>query len=499
MIAPSRRIDELLEIGADDAEAIHDFDGQRYSYRNLRTLVEKATTLFQTKGVRGGDRVVVVSENSIEFAVYFFALCRLNAWAVLVNARQSATEIDAVIAHSDAAMVLFTNRVSAEARAHADRLSAHEIGDFGTGPILGTNRRDTPPEPVVDGPDQVAVLLYTTGTTSAPKGVMLSHGNLSFNGMNSGHWNRLQADDYVMAVLPGTHIYCLGSVFLPAIAAGATTRFMARFVVDDVLEALNDGITRFPAVPQMYAQILERLDATGKGVSRMKLRNLATGGAPLDPDLKRQVEERFGLQLNNGYGITETSPTIASTHNDVPRSDLSCGTPLPGIEVTIRDADADGIGEIYVTGPNVMMGYYRDPERSAEALPKPGTFRTGDLGRIAEDGSLYILGRSKELIIRSGFNIYPPEIEAMLTRHEDVYQAAVIGRQVKGNEEVLAFVKTTGRVTEAALKDWLRERLVGYKIPQHIFLVDEYPAAATGKILKFKLQSHFADLIAARD
>lgn len=499
MIEIPRRLDALLTFGAPEALAIHDFDGQKYSYQGFRDLVSRATEVLAAHGIRGGDRVVVVSENCVEFAVYFFALARLEAWAVMVNARQSATEIDAVIAHCEAAAILFTNRVSAEACRHAERLGAAPIGDFGTGEILGTKWRDVTPEPVVEGADQIAVLLYTTGTTSAPKGVMLSHGNLAFNGMNSGKWNRLAADDYVLAVLPGTHIYCLGSVFLPALAAGASVRFMARFVVDEVLDALNEGITRFPAVPQMYAQILERLDATGKGVSRMKLRNLATGGAPLDPDLKQQVEARFGLQLNNGYGITETSPTIASTHNDMRRDDLSCGVPLPDVEVTIRDADQDGIGEIYVTGPNVMMGYYREPERTAEALPKPGTFKTGDLGRLDADGALYILGRSKELIIRSGFNIYPPEIEAMLTRHPDVYQAAVIGRQVRGNEEVLAFVKTNGRVTEAGLKDWLRERLVGYKIPQHIFLVDEYPAAATGKILKFKLQSHFAEMIAARD
>jgi acyl-CoA synthetase (AMP-forming)/AMP-acid ligase II len=166
--------------------------------------------------------------------------------------------------------------------------------------------------------------------------------------------------------------------------------------------------------------------------------------------------------------------------------------------VTVRIADPDdgGVGEILVESPGVMKGYYRNPGATADALPRPGLFRSGDLGRIDADGALHILGRRKELIIRSGFNVYPPEIEAMLTRHPDVLQSAVVGRRVGSNEEILAFVMVRNGLDEHTLRDWLRDRLVAYKQPQHLFLVDALPTAATGKILKQKLATHFADLLA---
>ncbi|MEM7379015.1 MAG: long-chain fatty acid--CoA ligase, partial [Pseudomonadota bacterium] len=157
--------------------------------------------------------------------------------------------------------------------------------------------------------------------------------------------------------------------------------------------------------------------------------------------------------------------------------------------------DADGIGEIWIRGENIMLGYYRDPERSREALTDDGWLRSGDLGRIDADGAVFIAGRSKELIIRSGFNVYPPEIEDMLTRHPAVYQAAVIGRAVPGNEEIVAFVLTDGAVTADTVHAWLRERLVAYKLPQRLVIVDSFPTAATGKILKHKLLGTFADCL----
>ncbi len=178
---------------------------------------------------------------------------------------------------------------------------------------------------------------------------------------------------------------------------------------------------------------------------------------------------------------------------------MGVAKPYKWIEVRLWDQNADGIGEIQVRGQNVMKGYYRAPERTAEAMTEDNFFRTGDLGRFDDGGGLHIVGRLKELIIRSGFNVHPPEIEAMLSQHPDVFQAAVIGRAVPGNEEILAFVKGTKDLEEASLKLWLRDRLVGYKIPSHIFVVDAYPAAASGKILKHKLLNHFSTEIAEKD
>jgi acyl-CoA synthetase (AMP-forming)/AMP-acid ligase II len=245
----------------------------------------------------------------------------------------------------------------------------------------------------------------------------------------------------------------------------------------------------------MFASIIELLDQNNEKLEAPKLRNLATGGAPLDPDLKKQIEEIFGLQLNNGYGITETSPTISVTTNEYPRTDLSVGFAMPDVEVKIRNPNKESIGEILVRGKNIMKGYYREPEMTKNAMTSDGFFKTGDLGYIEPDGSIFVVGRLKELIIRSGFNVYPPEVEAMLTKHPNVYQSAVIGRSVKNNEEILAFILTDGSITEDILKVWLKERLAPYKIPQRIFIIKQFPTAATGKILKHKLLSHFADII----
>jgi len=486
------RLHQLLDDKPEGLLAVIDHDSTRYSYGALRTQARDLAEILKTAGVRGGDKVILVAENSVFYAASIFAASLLDVWIILVNARQSAGEITAIKAHSGARTILFTMTASGDARAHAARLGAREIGKIKAGPVVVTPLSDTPPEPVDPGPEQVAALLYTTGTTSAPKGVMLSHANLLFNARNSAAFAGLGHDDQVLAVLPGTHIYCLASSYLPAMAAGASARFVPRFDPSEVLGYLRQGITRFPAVPQMLARIIKLLDESHETLDAPGLRHVAAGGAPLDPDLKARVQEVFHLPLNNGYGLTETSPTVATTHNDAPRDDMAVGQPLPNVEVRIDTPNDEGVGEILVRGANVMKGYYHDPDRTAEVMTEDGFFRTGDLGRLGADGALFIMGRSKELIIRSGFNVHPPEIEAMLTRHPDVYQAAVIGRQVPGNEEILAFVLANGKVELGALRDWLKQRLVGYKIPQHILFVDSYPTAATGKILKHKLISYFA-------
>ncbi|MEJ6709186.1 MAG: class I adenylate-forming enzyme family protein [Amylibacter sp.] len=493
------RLHQILDGKPNGALALIDHDGTNVTYGDLSLETAALAAILKQHGVRSGDRIVLVSENSVFFAAMVFAASQLNAWLILVNARQSTDEIAAIEAHATPRCVVYTHDVSEPARNHAARMGACKIGALASGEVWATAVADVDVEPVDADGNQVAVLLYTTGTTSAPKGVMLTHRNLLFCSSYSAHFNRLIPEDRVVGVLPGTHIYALSSVFLPAMIAGASLEFVPRFDVGKVLLMLRGGATRFPAVPQMFAAIMQHLDEAGEELNAPALMNLVTGGAPLDPGLKTRVEKVFGLPMNNGYGMTETSPSISSTHNDHPRSDVGVGVPYDWIDVRIFEPNADGIGEIQVRGDNVMRGYYRAPDKTAEVMTDDGFFRTGDLGTFDEGGGLHIVGRSKELIIRSGFNVHPPEIEAMLSKHPSVYQVAVIGRFVPGNEEILAFVKASGDVSEAELRAWLKERLVAYKVPSHVFLVDAYPAAATGKILKHKLLGHFAKVIAARD
>ena len=490
-----KRIHELLNDKPSDSLAIIDFDGSEYSYFKLKEMSSLLAKKLIKHGVLGGDRVVLVSENSAMYAAAVFALSEINAWSVLVNARQSIKELTTIIKHSKAKCVLFTTVSSKDAKIHADFLKAITIGKIDCGPIVCTEINEQQPEEVINNGEQVATLLYTTGTTNEPKGVMLTHNNLLFNSRNSANYIGLNCDDRVLGVLPGTHIYCLASAFLPIIFAGGSIKFVPRFKPIEVLQFLRDGITRFHGVPQMFASIIELLDQNNEKLEAPKLRNLATGGAPLDPDLKKQIEEIFGLQLNNGYGITETSPTISVTTNKYPRTDLSVGFAMPDVEVKISNPNKESIGEILVRGKNVMKGYYREPKMTKDAMTPDGFFKTGDLGYIEPDGSIFVVGRLKELIIRSGFNVYPPEVEAMLTKHPNVYQSAVIGKNVKNNEEILAFILTDGNITENILKLWLRDRLAPYKIPHRIFIIKQFPTAATGKILKHKLLSYFADII----
>ena len=228
------------------------------------------------------------------------------------------------------------------------------------------------------------------------------------------------------------------------------------------------------------------------------LKLISASGAPLDLALKEGTERLFGLTLHNGYGITECSPTIAMTGRDRPRRDEAVGEPIPGIEVRLLGPDRrpvapGGVGEIHVRGPGLMQGYYRAPELTAAAIDAEGWFNTGDLARL-EDGALWIVGRSKELIIRSGFNVHPPEVEAVLNAHPDVTVSAVVGRKVPGNEEVVAFVQLRpGAATTARdLAAFAAGRLAPYKRPAEIVVLDTLPTNPTGKILKQQLAQQAA-------
>ncbi|KMW59733.1 Long-chain-fatty-acid--CoA ligase [Candidatus Rhodobacter oscarellae] len=448
--------------------------GDVLSYGDLRARAEAVEADLRREGARPGDRVMLICENCGDYVAMALACSRLRAWFMPVNARHTEAELTALRDHSQARIV---------ARTHgAEGLSyAPAAGD---------------PEPVSEDPhQQVAALLYTTGTTSAPKGVMLTHRNLTWNAANSARLRGMRPDDLVLGVLPGSHAFGFSSTMLATLHRRACIRFLPRFEPQAVLDALAEGASVWPAVPQMYAALLKYMEDRGAKLRAPHLHYISAGGAPLDPDWKARVEAAFGLALNNGYGITEAGPTVAATRVDAPRSDLSSGPAVWDVTLSIDGPDKDGVGEVLIDSPGVMKGYFRNPEATAEALPRPGLLRSGDLGRLDPDGALFIEGRKKELIIRSGFNVYPPEIEGWLTKHPAVSVAAVVPHRRDGNEDILAFAM--GDVGAEELANWLRQHLVGYKQPQAIFMVDSLPAAPTGKILKHKLISHFADEVRA--
>jgi len=462
-------------------------------YAALVDEIERRAVLLRARGVRAGDRVLLVSENCIDQVALIFAAASIDAWIVPLNPRLSAPEVDAIQAHCGARLALYTAAVSSEAAAHAARAGAQAQDGLMIGPLNTSCAPEA--ECGAAGPDAVAALVYTTGTTGRPKGVMLSHRNLLFVAAVSSRLRGLAPQDRAWGVLPVSHVYGLTSVLLGTLCAGACLQLAPRFTPQGMLDAIRgDGLTVVQGVPAMYARLLE---AAREPRLASTLRFAYAGGSPLDPALKRRVEALLGLPLHNGYGLTEAAPTVSQTRLDAPRGDTSVGLPIPGVEARIvdrdgRDCDGAGAGELWVRGPNVMQGYYRDPGASAAALRPGGWLNTGDMARRDADGALFIVGRTKELIIRSGFNVFPLEVETVLNAHPGVMQSAVVGRPAAdGNEDVLAFVQIAARqtLTAAELQAWAAQRLAPYKRPARIVFMDALPAAATGKILKHRLPS----------
>ncbi|MDA9509379.1 long-chain fatty acid--CoA ligase [Bradyrhizobium sp. CCBAU 11386] len=473
--------------------------GRSWSYRQFSEAVDAATTDLADLGIGPGDRVMIASENSVALGAILFAASKLDAWGIAVNPRLSAREIDLIATHSGARRVLFNSALSKEAADHASRIGAKigAVGPFG-GIGVGPLNEDAKAEPVeADGARQVAGLLYTSGTTGAPKGVMLSHRNLLFAARTSGILRQSGPADRIYGVLPMSHIVGYSILLIATLMHGSTLHVVAKADPAALAHAIaEEGITNLFGVPATYQRLLEHKAV--KGIARLErgsLRTIAVAGAPLDLDLKKRIEDEFGIPLLNNYGITECSPGLSGVRSEHPVSDESVGPFLPGIEHRIVDNKgkkvATGeVGELHVRGPNVMLGYYRAPEQTAAAIDNQGWFNTGDLARVNGEGHLYIAGRTKELIIRSGFNVYPAEVEAVLNSHEQVVQSAVVGRSVDGNEEVVAFVQLLPGASVSAedLKAYTARQLTSYKRPTELIVLDALPAASTGKILKHKLR-----------
>jgi acyl-CoA synthetase (AMP-forming)/AMP-acid ligase II len=452
--------------------------GRLLSYAELAAAGARAAAALSGQGLRAGDRLILVIENGLAAAVLLLAASRTGAWAVPVNARMTGPEIAAIRGHARPRLSLYTTGVSPEAAAHAKEDGAAAAAEL-TELEVAWRREAGDPEPEPgDGSDPIAALLYTSGTTGAPKGVMLSHGNLIFAAGRSSFTRNASRDDHNYGVLPMSHVYGLTAMLLATLYRGARIELVPRFDPAAAARALaEDGITLFQGVPAMYSHLLGLAKARGVPLAAPALRNLSSGGAPLDPALKRAVESMFGVPLQNGYGLTETSPTISVSRHETPNDDVSTGPPLPDVETRIvgpegAELAAGEIGELWVRGGLVMQGYYRDPERSAEVLTPDGWFKTGDLAQLSPAGDLIIAGRLKELIIRSGFNVYPPEVEAAIASHPEVALAAVVGRPVPGNEEVV-----------------VAERLAPYKRPAEYLLRATLPSTAAGKVLKQALKS----------
>lgn len=500
------RIHMILEEGAkagSSRPAFTDEHGVVWSYQRVIGTIEAVSAEMARLGIRPGDRIMVIGENSIAAIVLMYAASRLDAWVVMANARLSPHELDLIEGDCKPRRVFYVHRVSPEADAAAHRGGAEVQVLTGIGEIkAGKLATDSVPEKVhADPARQVAVLIYTTGTTGRPKGVMLTHRNLAFVACRGKRTNAINADDVSLCLMPISHSYGL-TLMQGMLFAGGHLRIMKRFSLSRVIEAVVDGtLTILNAVPALFSRIVAHVDQEGIKLTPNRLRYVYTGTAPLDLSLRKSVERVFGVVLHNGYGLTETSPTISRTQYEMGSNEVNIGLPIPCVEVKIIGPDGQEVpdgkpGELLVRGPNVMLGYYGQPEMTAAVINDDGYLSTGDIVSRAPQGELIVQGRSKELIIRSGFNVYPAEIEAVINAHPAVLNTAVVGRSVEGNEEIIAFVEPVpeASIVIEELFVLVEQKLARYKKPQQIIIMSQLPTAPNGKIRKHDLKKRAEEL-----
>jgi long-chain acyl-CoA synthetase len=347
-----------------------------------------------------------------------------------------------------------------------------------------------PPKPASG---DLAVILYTSGTSGRPKGVMLTHGNLASNVANAMAHVGITGADTFLGVLPQFHSFGLTGLTLLPLSIGARVVYTARFVPKKLLELIRKHRPQvFMAIPSMYNALMTVKDATPEDLSSIRI--AVSGGEPLPREVYNRFCERFGIPLYEGYGLTETSP-IASLNAPGKSRPGSVGQVIPGCSVRIvdeagRDVPRGAEGEILITGPNIMAGYFKMEDLTRQVIDGRGYFRSGDWGRIDDEGYLYITGRKKEMLIIAGENVFPREIEEVLNQHPSIKDSAVVGRMdpVRG-ELPVAFVELHDGATfdESAVRSFCREHLAGFKVPREIRVLDKLPRNPTGKIVRREL------------
>ncbi|MEV4428855.1 long-chain-fatty-acid--CoA ligase [Streptomyces sp. R-07] len=462
---------------------------QVISYAELDERSARAAALLRSEGVRPGDRVALMLPNVPEFVVLYYGVLRAGGVVVPMNPLLKTRETEFHLADSGAVWLFEWHQAPGEgaqgAAATGVRHTAVEPGAFAA--ALGSYA--PLPEVADTDAEDMAVLLYTSGTTGRPKGAVLTHAGLRHNTeVNSVHIQRMTPDDVVVGCLPLFHIFGQICTMSAAVRSGASLVLIPRFDPQTVLEAVaRERATVFEGVPTMYAALLQHPSEADVSTLRMCI----SGGASLPVEILHGFERRFGCPVLEGFGMSETSPVVTFNHPDRPRKAGSIGTPIRDVEVRLLDAKgqdvAQGeIGELAVRGPNVMKGYWNRPEETEAAVPD-GWLRTGDLARADEDGYLYVVDRKKDMIIRGGYNVYPREIEEVLHEHPAVALAAVVGiAHPELGEEVGAAIvlRPAAQATPDELREYVKDRVAAYKYPRRVWLVDQLPLGPSGKILK---------------
>ena len=461
------------------------------TYAELDDLTARAAGWLRARGVEPGDRVAIALQNVVQFPVMYYGALRVGATVVPMNPLLKSREIEHHLSDSGAKLALVWTTVAAEATSAATATGT-EVVVIDDDTITAAADWPLSPEVAARDDSDTAVILYTSGTTGAPKGAQLTHANLYRNAVTFAALFDLCENDVVLGCLPLFHAFGQSNGLNASLAAGACVSLVPRFDPAAVLQLIErHRVTVFEGVPTMYVTLLHA-DAGGVDVS--SLRMCISGGAALAVEVLKGFQNTFGAQILEGYGLSETSPT--ATFNRPGRTKAgSIGLPLDGVELKLVNPDGTEtppgeVGEIIIRGHNVMKGYWNRPEATKAAIID-SWFHTGDMATRDQDGFYFIVDRKKDLIIRGGYNVYPREIEEVLYEHRAVREAAVIGvpHATHGEEVAAAIVLRSGAsTTPAELRDFVKTRVAAYKYPRFVWLVDALPKGPTGKILKREIQ-----------
>ena len=487
------------------------YEDASFSYQKLNKLVNKAGNAFLNLGIKKGDRVIISLLNNPEFVIAFFALAKIGAIMVPVNYQLTAVEEGYIVNDSEPSLII----------ADASKLSRFHEMTAGIVPILAINRNqeeEVSPE-VLDFQDQVmnqsdslspcpctredvVHILYTSGTTGKPKGAMLTHHSVlfcsSFYSDNDDMGTLFTEDAKFLVTLPLYHCYGQNFCLITPLSVGATVILMDRFHTEKVFQAIAEHrVTCFPGVPTMYAYLVNGFDPQRHNVKSLKF--CKSAGASLSMEIRRAFHEKFGIEINEGYGITEASAQAIAhpVSADKQRNDKigSIGLPLRNnrqrteakvVDENDRELLPNEIGELVIKGDHLMKGYWKQREETAKTL-RGGWLHTGDLARRDEDGFFYIVDRKKDMIIVGGENVYPREIEEVLYQHDKVLEAAVVGVKdaVKGEVvKAVVVLKEGVEGSEKELIDFCAFRLAKFKVPRTIEIRREMPKSSMGKILR---------------
>ncbi len=472
-------------------------DDKTLSYAELDRAARGVAAGLRGRGVEPGQQVAIMVPNLPEFTIAYFGILFAGCTVVPLNVLLSAPEVAYHLQDSKAQLLIAHPLFGDPARQGAEQAGVPVVWAAGEGEdTLGALAAGEPQAGVhPTAPSDTAVILYTSGTTGKPKGAELTHSNLLLNcAVVVPRLLPIDREQVALATLPLFHSFGQTCIQNATIAVGGTFTLLPRFTPEAAFEIMErDGVTLFAGVPTMYFALLNC--ETSRSYDLSKLRFCMAGGAPMPVEVMKAFEEKYPVQILEGYGLSETSPVASFNMLDRPRRPGSIGYPVWGVEMCILDENdrpvADGeAGEICIRGHNIMKGYWQRPDATKEAL-RSGWFHSGDIGLRHPDGSFQIVDRKKDMIIRGGFNVYPREVEEVLYAHPAVVEAAVLGvpHERHGEEVKAVLALAPGKQLSAEeVIAFCKQHLAAYKYPRLVEFRDSLPKGPTGKILKRELR-----------